>query len=66
MEKMEGRCKFCFWNVNLSRCRPEKMITHSGTCQDWRLRKMTDEEKKRHAAIQKAAHVRDMVKRGKK
>ena len=62
-ESMTGRCKFCFWHVNLPRCRPEKMITHSGTCQDWRLRKLTEAEKAKEATVMKAAHARDMQKK---
>lgn len=66
MQELKGRCKTCFWNVNLPRCRPEKMITHSGTCQDWRLRKMTEAEKAKEATVMKAAHDIDVAARNAK
>jgi hypothetical protein len=63
MQELKGRCKTCFWNVNLPRCRPEKMITHSGTCQDWRLRKMTEAQKAKEATVMKAAHASDVARK---
>ena len=66
MEEMKGRCKYCFYNINLPRCKPEKMIALSGTCQDWRLRKMTDHEKAKEATVMKAARARDRQKKAKK
>lgn len=63
---MTGRCKFCFYAVNLVRCKPEKMINLSGNCPEWRLRKMTDLEKAKEATVMKAAYARDRAKKGKK
>jgi hypothetical protein len=62
-EKMDGVCRYCFWHVNLPRCRPEKMITHSGTCLDWRLRKLTVAERAKEATVMKAAHVKDVARK---
>lgn len=63
MQELKGRCKTCYWNVNLPRCKPEKMINLSGNCPKWRLRKMTDSEKAKDAAIMKAAHAKDVARK---
>ena len=60
---MIGRCRFCFWNRNLPRCTPEKMIAQSGTCSDWRMYKLSDDDKAAEKAKQADGYLRDKEKR---
>jgi hypothetical protein len=62
-DDMRGYCRYCYWNVNLPRCKPEKMISLSGNCLEWRLRKMTDTEKTDEKARQLVAYQHDKEKR---
>ena len=62
-----GKCGWCFWNHDLPTCQYAKMICNTANnCGDWRLKKLTEAEKAKDAAIQKAAHVRDKSKKMKK
>lgn len=58
-DEMRGHCRFCFWNRNLPRCLPEKMIASSGTCPDWRMYKLSDADKADEKAKQADGYLRD-------
>ena len=62
-DPFKGKCKFCFWNRNLPRCGPAKMIAMSGTCPDWRMYKLSDGDRVHEKAKQADAHMRDREKR---
>jgi hypothetical protein len=65
---MDGKdrvCKTCNWS-KFSWCGDGKRVSNEGDCPDWKLDKLSDASKKKQAAIQKAAHARDMKKRAKK
>lgn len=58
-----GNCKSCFWNRNLPRCKPEKMIAMSGNCPDWRMYKLSDVDKANEKAKQADGYLRDKERR---
>jgi hypothetical protein len=62
-EDFKGKCRFCFWNKNLPRCHPARMISNPGNCRDWRMYKLSDEDKKAQKAKQNDAYLRDKEKR---
>jgi hypothetical protein len=65
LEELRGKCRHCNW-AKFSWCSDGKRVSNEGNCLDWKLDKISDASRKKQAAIQKAAHVRDMAKRGKK
>ena len=58
-----GKCKFCFWNRNLPRCEPAKMIAQSGSCPDWRMYKLNDADKVAEKAKQADGYLKDKERR---
>ena len=60
---LTGNCKFCFWNRNLPRCEPAKMIALSGSCPKWRMYKPNDADKLAEKAKQADGYLRDREKR---
>jgi hypothetical protein len=62
-DDMRGYCRYCYWNVNLPRCDTAKMISLSGNCSEWRLRKMPEAEKANEKARQLVAYQHDREKR---
>ena len=62
-DPFKGKCRSCFWNRNLPRCEPAKMITQSGSCPNWRMYKLSDADKVAEKAKQAGAYLRDKEKR---
>lgn len=62
-DDMTGRCKFCYYNRNLPWCKPEKMIAQSGSCQDWRMCKLSDADKANEKAKQADGYLKDKERR---
>jgi len=62
---MKRLCKICHWN-QYNWCEDGRKISNTGDCARWRPMKLSDAAKKKQAASQKAAHVRDMAKRAEK
>ena len=62
-DDLTGKCKFCYWNRNLPRCHPARMIGNLGNCLDWRMYKLSDTDKAAEKAKQADAHMRDRERR---
>ena len=62
-DPFKGKCKFCYWNRNLPRCHPARMIGNLGKCLDWRMYKLSADDKAAEKAKQADAHMRDKERR---
>ena len=62
-DDLTGHCRSCFWNRNLPRCEPAKMIAQSGSCQDWRMYKLSDADKANEKAKQVDGYLKDKERR---
>lgn len=63
MEATKDRlCKTCHWG-KFNWCKDGAKVSNVGNCKNWRPTKLSNAEKAKEAATQKAAHVRDQARK---